>query len=193
MKTTPITSPESILADPNLFQQLNAAEQLATVLSAKSNLDAIVSAMEADLKIRQNSIDQARQTLIAPKKLAAKNLKAQAEQLVNDHRKAIMGDGKTLELCGHGIGFRFTNTIECDVDEETSIAAMEVMASDDTASDADRMSAEACLKRGKTTLNKSFCQNAAKKSAAWLRVFGIRLVRAEKLSIKPLNSAEEEE
>lgn len=193
MKTAPIKSPEDILANPALFASLNPAEKLAAVLSAKSNIDTTIAAQETELQVLKNSIEQSRQNLIAPKKAESKRLKSLAESLTLNHRKEIMGDSKTLDLCGHSIGFRWGNSIKCDASESETVAALEVMAYDETASDADRMSAEACLKRGEVTLDKNFCLKAAKKSAAWLRAFGIRVSRAEKLSIKPLNAAEEDE
>lgn len=192
MTIKPIENAEAILAKPDLFAQLNAAEQLTVICSVKSNTDTLIAVAKAEIAARQTALNVSAAAVLNPLKEKSRALKAQAVEHLTTHRQMIMGDSKTLEVAGQSIGYRFSNVVECD-DEEQAVRALDLMAADAEASDADRMSAEACLKRDLPTLNKNFILSAAKKSAAWLRAFGIRVTRPEKLSIKPTATEEAED
>lgn len=190
MKIIPLENSAELLQSPQ-FGQLNAAEQLAVILTEKSKADNLLSVARADLAARKTALDVAGAAVINPLKERSRALKALAEELVTTHRQLIMDGKKTLSLCGQAVAYRFTNVVACE-DEDQAIAQLEAMSNDPEAEEADRMSAEACLKRESPTLHKNFILSAAKKSAAWLRAFGIRVVRQEKLSIKALAAEEDE-
>lgn len=191
MKVVPLENSAELLASPQ-FTQLNPTEQLAVILTEKSKADNLLSVARADLAARKTALEVAGVAVVNPLKERSRALKAQAEELVNGHRRLIMEDKKTLSLCGQAVAYRFSNGVVVD-DEDLAVAQLEVMSNDPDAEEADRMSAEACLKREAPTLNKNFILGAAKKSAAWLRAFGIRVVRQEKLTIKPLATEEDAE
>lgn len=191
MNLKPIENAEAILANRNIFAQLNAAEQLTVICSVKSQKDTLIAAAKADIAARQTALNVSAAAVLNPLKEQSRALKAQAAELLNKHRALIMGDSKTMEVAGQSIGYRFSNAVECD-DEEAAVRGLDLMAADPEASPADQMSAEACLKRELPTLNKNFILSVAKKSAAWLRAFGIRVSRPEKLTIKATATEEED-
>lgn len=193
MTIKPIPNAEDILAKPDLFAQLNAFEQFAAICSAKSNVDTLIAVGKADIAARQTALDVSAAAVLNPLKERSRALKAQAAEHLTNHRQAIMGDAKTLEVAGQSIGYRFANAVECEGDEEAIIRQLDLLACDVESGPADRMSAEACLKRDLPKLNKNFILSAAKKSAAWFRAIGIIVTREEKLSIKPTATADIED
>lgn len=193
MNIKPIEKAEDILANQTLFAQLNAAEKLAVICSVKSNADTMIAVAKAEIAARQTALDVAAAAVLNPLKEKSRAMKAAAIELLTAQRKAIMGDEKSLEIAGQAVGFRWTNKVECDGDEEEAMRALDQMAADATESEADRMCAEACLNRPLPTLNKPFIMKCAKTSLAWLRAFGLRVDRVEKLTIKPTATEEDNE
>lgn len=192
MNIKPIENAEDILANKAQFAQLNSTEQLAVICSVKSNADTMIAVAKAEIAARQTALDVTAAAVLNPLKEKSRAMKALAIELLTAQRKAIMDGAKTLEMAGQSIGYRFATAVECE-DEEQAVRALDLMAADPEASDADRMSAEACLKRDLPKLNKNFILSAAKNSAAWLRAFGLRVTRTEKLTIKPTATEEDNE
>lgn len=193
MNIKPIEKAEDILANQTLFASLNSAEQLAVICSVKSNADTMIAVAKAEIAARQTALDVTAAAVLNPLKEKSRAMKAMATDLLTHHRKVIMGDDKSLEMAGQAIGYRWTNKVECDGDEEEAMRALDQMAADVTESEADRMCAEACINRPLPTLNKPFIMKCAKTSLAWLRAFGLRVERVEKLTIKPTATEEDNE
>lgn len=193
MTTEPeLTPSEKTLADEQAFGLLQPTEQLKIICEVKSLKEATLAAVKASVAARQTALNIAAAEAMNPLKEQVRALKAKAMALVTANREAIMKDNKTLEECGQSITYRSSRSVVCDNEKEAVRGLME-MAADDKADDADRMSAEACLKREDPTLAKNFVLKVAAKSAAWLRGFGISVVRDEKLNIKPINTKEDDD
>lgn len=193
MNIRPIPNAEEILRNADLFATLNVVEQLAVICSEKSRTDTLLTFAKAEIAARQTALDCSAADVINPLKEKSRALKARAIELLMSHRKLIMDDAKTMEVAGQAIGFRWTTKVECDGDEEDAMRALDQMAADPTESETDRICAEACLNRPLPTLNKPFILKCAKTSLAWLRAFGLRVERTEKLTIKPTATKEDAE
>ena len=191
MTATTIPTSEEILNTPALYESLNAAEKLAVICSIKSKTDTLIAAAKADIAARQTTLDVSAAAVLNPLKEKSRAMKALATELLNQQRKAILGDARSLEIAGQAINYRWTNKVECEGNEEDAMRALDQMASDSTESDADRMCAEACINRPLPTLNKPFILKCAKTSLGWLRAFGLRVTREEKLTIKPTATEED--
>ncbi len=189
-----INTPANLLLPENepLFKQLNAAEQLALICREKTDKDNLLAAAKADIAARATALKKAAASVTDPLKAEVEALEERARIIVASNRKMLLGKKSTVEMAGQVIAYRKRPVVEID-DEERALAELEEMMKDETAEDADRVSAQACLRFGKVTLNKEFMREAAKRCGAWLAGFGIRVVREEKLSINRKGAEEAED
>lgn len=179
-----INAPKNILAPEHkhLFDQLNAAEQLALICREKTDKENLLAAAKVETAARASALKKAADSVMKPLKAEIEALNDRAAEIVEANRKVLMGKKKTLEMAGQVIAFRTRPVVEID-DEDKALEELQDMMNDSEADDSDRVSAQACLRFGKVTLNKEFMREAAKKCGAWLAGFGIRVKRAETLSI----------
>lgn len=191
--TIPVKTPEEIIiADAKAFGLLEPAEQLRLLCTVKTDKENLLAAAKADIAARTTALKKAVTTTMRPLKVEIESLQERAEAIVEAHRAEIMGKKKTKEVAGQVIAYRKCAAVEID-DKERALEELGDMANDPEADDSDRISAQACLRVGKTTLNLEFMHEAGKRAAAWLEGFGIRIVRPEKLRISGINSEETED
>jgi phage host-nuclease inhibitor protein Gam len=167
---------------------INELRNRLAKLARKEDLIAIA---KADMKAQVTAIQAAAAKIIGPLISERDLMEAEIKADIETHRATILGAGKTLSLDTHVIAYRSSETVTCE-DEEATTASLMAMADDETASDADRMSAMACLRIAEPSLDKGFVKKNWKRFSAWFTGHGINKERSEKLSIKPLKTPEVE-
>jgi phage host-nuclease inhibitor protein Gam len=160
-------------------------------LTKLSLLDALIADTKARQQNKITAIQAATGQVLGPKVAERKQLEADLKLYIDTHREELLGSAKTLDLDTHVIAYRSSMVVEIE-DEAQVIASLESMVEDPSATVEDRMSANACLRRPDTEIDKTFINKSWGKFSAWFLGFGIAKVRRETLSIKATKTPEVE-